>query len=170
MCEADIQGVSKLYRENVSKERRWRHFTKVRECADINGNEEKKKGKHKLQRISRGRRFRRRWPHPLLKSTHKTPEWEQQPVQRPRRCHRVLLTRPTVRLFFIWLSLSFLAASRKSSCINCSRLCRSHRHRRTVLRPLGATGASIRGPGRGAMSNMFMQGRTVTCRTQTEGL
>jgi hypothetical protein len=30
MCEADIQGVSKFYRENVPKERRWRHFTKVR--------------------------------------------------------------------------------------------------------------------------------------------
>ena len=81
-----------FYRENVPKERkerRWRHFTKVRggesPRARYTNMETKRKenGKLQLQRISRGHRFTRasfrrcrRLPHPRLKSTHKTPEWE----------------------------------------------------------------------------------------------
>ena len=125
MCEADIQGVSKLLqRERAqAKERRWRHFTKVRERESPRnaihkyGNQRKRKenGNLSLQRISRGHRFRRRrLPHPLLKSTHKTPDWEQQPVQRSRRPFDIRLgasTRPRFRVIIIGLSLSFLRTS-----------------------------------------------------------
>jgi hypothetical protein len=126
---------------------------------------EKENGKLSLQRISRGHRFRRRrLPHPLLKSTHKTPQWEQQPVQRSRRRFDIRFgasTRPRFRLIFVGLSLSFL---RSSSCINSSRLCRSCRQWRAILRLLGTTGANIRGTNSGSLSNRLMQRRTVKCR------
>jgi hypothetical protein len=106
-------------------------------------------------------------PHPLLKSTHKTPEWEQQPVQRSRRRFDMRFgasTRPRFRLIFIGLSLSFLRSCLQSSCIDSSRLCRSYRKRRTILRLLGTTGANIRGTGSDSLSNRLMQRRTVKCR------
>lgn len=76
-----------FYRENVPRPRnvgggisqRYER-ERVRETQYTNmetKGKEKEKGNLSLQRISRGHRFRRRrLPHPLLKSTHKTPDWE----------------------------------------------------------------------------------------------
>ena len=133
---------------------------------------EKKMENLSLQRISRGHRFTRlrrcrRLPHPLLKSTHKTPEWEQQPVQRSRRRFDMRFgtsTRPRFRVIFIGLSLSFLRSSQQSSCINSSRLCRSNGQWRSILRLLRTTGANISGTGSGSLSNRLIQRRTVKCR------
>ncbi len=155
--------------------------SRVRERKTNMETKEKEKGKHSiLQSRSRGHRFtwraslrRRRLPHPLLKSTHKTPDWEQQPVQRSRWCFDMRFsasTRPHFRVIFIRLPLSFLRASRQRSWVNSSRLCRSYRQWRAVLRLLGATGANIGGTGGGAMSTRLMQRRTVIWRTHTQGL
>ena len=51
ICETDIQGVSKLYRESVPKERRWRHFTKVRESMTKTEKKEKENGKLSYYKI-----------------------------------------------------------------------------------------------------------------------
>lgn len=134
-----------------------------------------KKKKENIQR-SRGHRFRRRrhgasrgrLPHALLEPTHKTPEWQQEPVERPRGGCRVRSSTspgPRFRVIFIRLSCSLLGPSQQSSSINSSSLRRSRRQRRTVLRPFRATGATI-----GARSNLFMLGRTVTSQAKTRDL
>jgi hypothetical protein len=125
ICEADIQGVSKLLQRERAQAKRnvgggisQRYERESpRNAIHKYGNQTKRKenGNLSLQRISRGHRFRRRrLPHPLLKSTHKTPDWEQQPVQRSRRRFDIRLgasTRPRFRVSIIGLSLSFLRTS-----------------------------------------------------------
>ena len=98
ICEVDIQESKQTFTERTwprsvggSISQRYERRERVREPIHKYGNEgkEKKNGNGngnlgRLQRISRAHRFTRRatlpWrrhlPHPLLKSTHKTPEWE----------------------------------------------------------------------------------------------
>jgi len=136
-----------------------------------------------IGRTSRASRFglgpglgRRQWGrgrlrHALLKSTNKTTEWEEKPVERTRgRRHQVRSStsaRPHFRVIFIGLARSFLARSEQSSTVNRSCLGRGHRYWRTILRLLRAAGAAIGGPVC-VHSGLPIVGRTATCLDQHE--
>jgi len=173
----------------VPKERStWRQLTKVRgrEIRDqyskkeikIHGSKKEKIIENIIGRKSRVSRFgrrRRRGPgrrlcHALLKSTNKTTEWEEKPVECTRgRRYQVRSStsaRPRFRVIFIRLARSFLACSGQSGSVNGSCLRGRHRYWRTILRLLRAAGAAVGGPCKGPIcvhSGLFIVGRTATC-------
>ena len=129
--------------------------------------------------MSRGSRFglglsRRQWGrrlrHALLKSTNKTTEWEEKPVERTRgRRYQVRSStsaRPHFRVIFIGLARSFLTRSEHST-VNGGRLRRGHRYWRTILRLFRAAGAAVGGP-ICVHSGLPIAGRTATCLDQYE--